>query len=274
MGVEQTKKLPPALPKEFTTKIALIGCGPSSITCGTFLARMGYSNVHVFERERFGGGLSATEIPQNRIMWEQVKWEVEQMEELGVQIHYGVNIGVDKQIEDLKKEGFEAVYMGNGLPQPTKAIGDIYSAPNVFNSKSFLPPISRDSKPNMTQEGLNESQKLHGHVVVLGIGDTALDCAAAAFRQGAERVSTVFRRGFSDLRAGDDFFLTSFFEGINFVPYSVPKRVITNKDGKVTAVEFNKNLPSSNDPADPKYVKGEEFTLPCDFLVTAFGCKQ
>jgi len=63
----------------------------------------------------------------------------------------------------------------------------------------------------------------------------------------------VFRRGFHDLRAGDDFFLTSFFEGINFIPYSTPKQVIRNEKGLVTAVEFYKNLPSSNDPLKPEY---------------------
>ena len=66
----------------------------------------------------------------------------------------------------------------------------------------------------MTENKLKDV-RVNGHVVVIGIGDTALDCARSAFRQGAERVSVVFRRGFSDLRAGDDLFTTSFFEGIN-----------------------------------------------------------
>ena len=85
--------------------------------------------------------------------------------------------------------------------------------------------------------------RLSGHAVVIGIGDTALDCARSAFRQGAERVSVVFRRGFSDLRAGDDLFTTSFLEGCNFIPYSTPSKVILHKNGKVQAVQFQKNLP-------------------------------
>lgn len=90
--------------------------------------------------------------------------------------------------------------------------------------------------------------KLHGHVVVIGIGDTALDCARSAFRLGAERVSVVFRRGFSDLRAGDDLFFTSFYEGCNFIPYQVPSKVILdNETGKVKSVQFFKNLPTKND---------------------------
>ncbi len=85
----------------------------------------------------------------------------------------------------------------------------------------------------MTENKLKDV-RVNGHVVVIGIGDTALDCARSAFRQGAERVSVVFRRGFSDLRAGDDLFTTSFFEGINFIPYSTPSKVILHtKTGKI-----------------------------------------
>jgi len=85
---------------------------------------------------------------------------------------------------------------------------------------------------------------LSGHAVVIGIGDTALDCARSAFRLGAERVSVVFRRGFSDLRANDSEFMASFFEGCNFIPYSVPKGVLLDEEtGKLKGVQFFKNLP-------------------------------
>jgi dihydropyrimidine dehydrogenase (NADP+) len=86
--------------------------------------------------------------------------------------------------------------------------------------------------------------KLHGHVVVLGIGDTALDCARSAFRLGAERVTVAFRRGFSDLRANDEIFDPARMEGINFVPYSSPLEYKVSEDGsKVKSVTFDKNLP-------------------------------
>lgn len=112
-------------------------------------------------------------------------------------------------------------------------------------------------------------------MVVLGIGDTALDCARSAFRLGATRVSVVFRRGFNDLRAGDQLFFQSFGEGCNFIPYSLPKRVVMDEQsGKIKAIEFFKHLPQSNDPRKPSYQKTAEFTtLPCDYLITAFGCQ-
>lgn len=98
-------------------------------------------------------------------------------------------------------------------------LGEIYDVKNVYNSKTFLPPVCNTSK------GIDnniEPPRLSGHVIVIGIGDTALDCARSAYRQGATRVSVVFRRGFNDLRANDEIFLPAFYDGCNFVPYQLP----------------------------------------------------
>lgn len=95
---------------------------------------------------------------------------------------------------------------------------------------------------------------MKGHVLVLGIGDTALDCARSAFRLGAERVSVAFRRGFQDLRANDEIFEPARQEGINFIPYLAPLEYKFNGD-TICGVVFDKNLPSSNDPENLKYQK-------------------
>jgi NADPH-dependent glutamate synthase beta subunit-like oxidoreductase len=102
----------------------------------------------------------------------------------------------------------------------------------------------------------NEAPKLKGHVLVLGIGDTALDCARSAFRLGAERVSVAFRRGFQDIRANDEILNPGRWEGINFIPYSAPITYKMDSTGKtITAVEFDKNLPQNTDPDNLKYSK-------------------
>lgn len=113
-----------------------------------------------------------------------------------------------------------------------------------------------------------------GHVVVLGIGDTAMDCARSAFRLGAERVTLCFRKGFQDLRANDEIFEPGRMEGLNFIPYSAPVDFITNDQGQVTALEFEKNFPVNNDPNDLQYERaGFKFQIKCDHVVTAFGCQ-
>ena len=91
---------------------------------------------------------------------------------------------------------------------------------------------------------------------MLGIGDTALDCARTAFRLGAERVSVAFRRGFQDIRANDEIFDPARWEGINFLPYSAPISYKLDPTGQtVIAVEFDKNLPQNTDPNHLKYSK-------------------
>ncbi len=92
--------------------------------------------------------------------------------------------------------------------------------------------------------------------MVLGIGDTALDCARTAYRLGAERVSVAFRRGFQDIRANDEIFDPARWEGINFLPYSAPITYKMSADGStVTHVEFDKNLPQNTNPDNLKYSK-------------------
>lgn len=109
-------------------------------------------------------------------------------------------------------------------------------------------------------------------MIVLGIGDTALDCARSAFRCGAERVSVFFRRGWQDFRANDEIFDPAKQEGINFIPYSDPKQLFKNEKGEYYALEFENNLPTQNDPQNLKYKgTGHKTIVSFDHLITAFG---
>jgi len=142
-------------------------------------------------------------------------------------------------------------------------------AKNFSDSKTFLTKVYKSVK----LEGKPaEAPRLKGHVLVLGIGDTALDCARSAFRLGAERVSVAFRRGFQDIRANDEIFDPARWEGINFIPYSAPISYKIEGD-RVVAVQFDKNLPQNTDPEDLKYTKtNQPYDLPVDYVVQAFGC--
>jgi len=149
--------------------IALIGCGPSSISCATFLARLGYSNIHIFERNPYGGGLSLTEIPQYRLPYDAVDFEIQFMQDLGVQIHYNTPLSKknnltlahllngrrDNQTSSLiPNDGFRAIFVGFGKPQPKIAsmFKDLNQTNGFYTSKDFLPIVSRASK---TKFGLN-----------------------------------------------------------------------------------------------------------------------
>jgi dihydropyrimidine dehydrogenase (NADP+) len=106
------------LPPSYKSKIALVGCGPASISCATFLARLGYQDVTIFEKQDFAGGLSGMEIPQYRLPWDVIDFELSLMKDLGVKIEYGKQLGTNGfTVESLKKQGYDAIFLGIGLPE-------------------------------------------------------------------------------------------------------------------------------------------------------------
>ncbi len=262
---------PAKLPETYKAPIALVGCGPASITCATFLARMGYSNIHIYEKEKFPGGTITKEIPPIKAPLSDVQFEVRLMEDLGVKIFYGQDLGGKiPTIDALREKGYKAIFVGAGLCAPNAPLGkDIYDNKTIFNSKTFLEAVSLDKKG--LKEGAEQVDCKGKHVMILGLGDTAIDCAKTAFRLGAGRVTIVFRNGFSDLQVNAEQFNALLKEGANFIPYLTPK-AITEKDGK-KAVEFAPYLPENNDVTNLKYKEraGERTTMDFDVLVTAFG---
>lgn len=228
MRVKQVRDphLAPLDSKVAATKIALIGAGSASLSCAAFLGRLGYNNVHIYEKYDYSGGLVTRQIPANRSNYEDVLWQIQMVEELGVKIHYNKEYGKDITEDSLKSDGYEIIFVGSGLNSPKDELGkDAYLLPNVFSSKNFLPNVCETVKLSKHKEKLYQ---LKGHVVVLGIGDTALDCARSALRVGAERVTVVFRRGFNDMRANDEIFDPSVYERINFISNLTPKKVVKN----------------------------------------------
>lgn len=172
--------------------VALIGCGPASISCATFLSRLGYSNIHIFERNSFGGGLSLTEIPQYRLPFEAVDFEIQFMQDLGVKVHYNrpLSKDADMTIASLmtgKKgdslvpaDGFRAVFIGIGKPQPKiVSIFEGFDESNGFyTSKNFLPLVARASKTNFA---LN-SVKLNSSRNTISAGTSA--CSVKTLKDG------------------------------------------------------------------------------------------
>lgn len=140
--------------------IALVGCGPSSISCATFLGRLGYSNIHIFERNPYGGGLSLTEIPQYRLPYDAVDFEIQFMQDLGVKIHYNSPLSHKKNLTisqlsngcklnpGIPEDGFKAIFVGIGKPQPKIALlfQNLNQSMGFYTSKDFLPLVSRASK--------------------------------------------------------------------------------------------------------------------------------
>ncbi|XP_064625248.1 dihydropyrimidine dehydrogenase [NADP(+)]-like [Lineus longissimus] len=257
------------LPESYQARIALLGCGPASISCATFLARLGYSDVTIFERGKIIGGLSSTEIPQFRLPYEVIDFEVEQMRDLGVKIQLDTALGKDVSLESLKKDGYEAVFLGIGLPSAKKIpiFEDLTMEMGFYTSKEYLPLVAKASKPGMCACKA-QLPSLRGNVVVLGAGDTAFDCATSALRCGAKRVFIIFRKGFTTIQPVPEEMDLAKEEKCEFLPFLSPSKVIV-KNGKITAMEFFRTEQDDDD----KWIIDEEqqIRLKVDFIISAFG---
>ncbi|XP_063618794.1 dihydropyrimidine dehydrogenase [NADP(+)] isoform X1 [Cydia splendana] len=271
MGILQT--LDPntkLLPRGGDQKIALVGGGPASISCACFLARLGYKNLTVYEKEAYLGGLSSAEIPQYRLGYDVVQFEVDLVKSLGVKFETGRKLSTnDITVEGLLKDGHKAVFLGIGLPEPTTVPIFKGLTPDMgfYTSKSFLPLVSKGSKKGMCacKSALPE---LHGNVIVLGAGDTAFDCATSALRCGARRVYVVFRKGFGNIRAVPEEVDLAKEEKCEFVPFMSPQEVIV-KDGKVAGLKFCRTEQLDNGD----WIEDHEqvLQLKASFIISAFG---
>ncbi|XP_069795164.1 dihydropyrimidine dehydrogenase [NADP(+)]-like isoform X2 [Narcine bancroftii] len=261
---------PQELPPSFHAKIALIGCGPASISCASFLARLGYSDITIFEKEEYVGGLSTSEIPQFRLPYEVVKFEIKLMKDLGVKVVHGKGMGIEGMtLGTLKEEGYKAVFIGIGLPEPKRdPIFEGLTVENGFyTSKEFLPLVAKSSKTGMCGCRSN-LPSLRGTVIVLGAGDTAFDCATSALRCGAHRVFVVFRKGFTNIRAVPEEVELAKQEKCEFLPFMSPRRIIL-KGQRISAIEFVHT--EQNEAGDWIEDEDQIIHFKANFVISAFG---
>ncbi|XP_004932559.2 dihydropyrimidine dehydrogenase [NADP(+)] [Bombyx mori] len=270
MGIPQT--LDPntkPLPKGGDHKIALIGGGPASISCACFLARLGYKDITVYEKEKYLGGLSSSEIPQYRLPYEVVQYEVDLVKNLGVKFETGRMLSTNDITLNNLLEDHAAVFLGIGLPEPKSVpiFKGLTQEMGFYTSKDFLPLVSRGSKKGMCacKPPLPE---LYGNVVVLGAGDTAFDCATSALRCGARRVYVVFRKGFSNIRAVPEEVDLAKDEKCEFVPFMSPQEVIV-KDGKIIGLKMCR----TEQLEDGEWIEDHDqiMQLKANFIISAFG---
>ncbi|XP_002130803.2 dihydropyrimidine dehydrogenase [NADP(+)] [Ciona intestinalis] len=261
------------LPSTYRSKIALFGCGPASISCATFLARLGYNDLTIFEKKDYVGGLSTSEIPQFRLPYDVVHFEVQLMQDLGVKVKLGKGLGDDgMDLESLKKDGFAAVFVGIGNPEPKRipAFKELTQDQGFYTSKGFLPLVARASKPGMCNCSTSTLPNMrNAKVIVLGAGDTAFDCATSALRCGAKRVFVVFRKGFNHVRAVPEEMDLAREEKCELMPFHSPLEVEVGAGGKITGMRFCR----TEQEEDGSWTEDKEqiVRLKADYVISAFG---
>ncbi len=253
-GIDVFKPGPPT-----GKKVAVIGAGPAGLTCAGELAKLGHS-VTVFEKRELPNGLSTYGIIVLREPVEVAQAEAEMVRRLGVEIKTQMELGRNLSWDEVK-QAFDAVFLSVGLGAVPKM--GIPGEEYILDGLQYI----ETSKMNP------ESLKVGHQVVVIGAGNTAVDCATIAKRLGAERVTMVYRRTEREMTAYD--FEYSFVknEGVEFRFLTQPVEVLV-ENGQVVGlkcVRMALGAPDASGRPAPLPVPGSEFVLPCDQVVKAIG---
>ncbi len=260
-------------------RVAVIGSGPSGLTCAGDLAKKGYE-VTVFEALHLAGGVLVYGIPEFRLPKAIVAKEVETLRALGVEIKTNTVIGKTFSVDELFGMGYEAVFIGSGagLPRfmgiPGESLNGVYSA-NEFLTRNNLMKAYRDGSATPILRAKR--------VAVVGGGNVAMDAARTAKRLGAEHVYIVYRRSLDELPARREEVEHAMEEGIEFRllcnpvkihGYENPDDRHDPKNGSVTSIECIKmqlGEPDASGRRSPVEISGSEFTIEVDSVIISIG---
>ena len=260
-------------------RVAVVGSGPSGLTCAGDLAKRGYK-VTVFEALHTAGGVLVYGIPEFRLPKSIVSKEVENLSSMGVDIETNMVVGKTLTIDEIFDMGYEAVFIGSGagLPNfmgiPGEELKGVYSA-NEFLTRSNLMKAYKDDPVTPIMKG--------GKVAVVGGGNVAMDAARTALRLGAEKVYIVYRRSLDELPARKEEVEHAMEEGIEFKLLNNPVEILgynnpddrrDPKNGVVTGIKCIKmelGEPDERGRRRPIPIEGSEFVLDVDTVVISIG---
>ena len=251
-------------------KVAVIGSGPSGLSCAGDLAKLGY-DVTVFEALHEIGGVLKYGIPEFRLPNSVVDVEIENLKKIGVKFVTNFIVGMTDSVEDLKAEGFQAFYVasGAGLPRFMNIPGENYNG--ILSSNEYLTRVNlmgADSEDSDTPVYRGKN------VVVVGGGNTAMDSVRTAKRLGAERAMIVYRRSEEEMPARLEEVKHAKEEGCEFITLTNPVEYIADERGRVKQVRVQKMAlgePDASGRRSPVPVEGSEYTIDADVVVVAVG---
>ena len=210
--------------KPYEQKIAIIGAGPAGLSCAYYLARMGYENVTVFDRNPQPGGMLVMGIPSYRLDRAALKGEIEVLEKMGVHFQMNTEVGKDVTIEELRAQGYKGFYVAIGAQKSSKLNIPGEELQGVFGGVDFLREVNLGNKPEVGKK-----------CAVIGGGNVAMDVCRTALRLGAETY-VVYRRGEEEMPADKEEVAEAKEEGVKFCFLNAPVEVL-GTDGKVCGLK-------------------------------------
>ncbi len=243
-------------------KVAVVGAGPSGLSCAYFLSLRGYQ-VTVFDEREYPGGMMKYGIPSYRLPRGVVEQEINAILDGGVELLTGRSWGRDFTLDDLKEEGFDAVYLACGAWQGMKTGVEGEDNPRIMDGLDYLERVNSGCEVPSAKE-----------VIIVGGGNVAIDCARIALRRGAQRVSVYYRRSREEMPARDEEIEDAISEGVEFFFCASPKR-FTERSGTLYLETFVMRLcaPDESGRRKPEPIPGAGFEVAGDLFILAIGQK-
>jgi len=250
-------------------KVAVIGSGPAGMSAATYLLRQGIA-VDMFERADRAGGLLTYGIPNFKLDKNIVKRRISMLEDAGMTLHLNVEIGKDLDFEELTNT-HDAVFIGIGSTRAKTAKIAHENSKGVYASMEYLTAIQAKNFGLKYDKSLDVKDM---NVVVVGGGDTAMDCVRTAIREGAKSVKCLYRRDAVNMPGSKKEYKNAVEEGGEFIFYASPKEVSLDHNSELNGIVMNKTTLSSKDEsgrARIEEVKGSEFKVEADIVIMALG---
>lgn len=257
-------------PQSNGKKVAVVGAGPSGLTCAGDLAKKGYE-VTVFEAFHTAGGVLVYGIPEFRLPKAIVKKEVENLQDLGVEVKTNMVIGRVLSVDELFEMGYKAIFIGSGAGLPSFMGIEGEDLIGVYSANEYL------TRTNLMKAYLDDYDTpiiKSKSVAVVGGGNVAMDAARCAKRLGAENVYIVYRRGMEEMPARKEEVHHAMEEGIIFKNLNNPVKILGDENGRVRAmecIEMELGEPDASGRRKPIAKEGSNFELPVDTVIMSIG---
>ena len=257
-------------PQSNGKKVAVVGAGPSGLTCAGDLAKKGYE-VTVFEAFHTAGGVLVYGIPEFRLPKAIVKKEVENLQDLGVEVKTNMVIGRVLSVDELFEMGYKAIFIGSGAGLPSFMGIEGEDLIGVYSANEYL------TRTNLMKAYLDDYDTpiiKSKSVAVVGGGNVAMDAARCAKRLGAENVYIVYRRGMEEMPARKEEVHHALEEGIIFKNLNNPVKILGDENGRVRAmecIEMELGEPDASGRRKPIAKEGSNFELPVDTVIMSIG---
>jgi glutamate synthase (NADPH/NADH) small chain len=264
----------PVVPeKELKASVGIIGAGPGGMAAAEELRKLGYQ-VEIYDRYDRAGGLMIYGIPNFKLEKTVVERRVKLLEQSKIKIHRNVNVGTDISFADLRKK-HDAVLVATGVYKARAMNCPGVGANGVFPAMTYLTASNRkdlgDKVPAFDNGALNAAGK---NVVVIGGGDTAMDCVRTAIRQGAKSVKCLYRRDRENMPGSQREVTNAIEEGVEFVWMAAPEAVLHDANNVATgvrALRIRLGIPDASGRAKPEEIPGSQFVVPADLVIEALG---